>query len=363
MGKTSRMNCGRCHFYGGGGDGVKHGDLDSSLLQPGKELDVHMDAKGLNYACTTCHVTKAHQISGRYYSRPAPNKHKLALPADDGDRLACESCHSRSPHKQEAILNDHTGKVACQSCHIPRYARGGVFTKMWWDWSTAGKFSENGKAIVKKDESGHLIYHSKKGDMHWSENVVPEYFWYNGSMSYLQEGEKIADPSGVLALNSLKGSYDDPQARIYPFKVMRGKQPFDPVEQVLIVPYLFGKKGSGAYWADYDWKAAAAVGMREAGLPFSGKIGFIETDMYWPITHMVAPKEKSLNCEECHRRNDGRLENLKNFYMPGRDHWQLLDSSGWVLSGLAIIALLLHAGLRFTSSSRRKNGTSQGGRS
>jgi hypothetical protein len=45
VGKTSRDTCGACHFFGGGGDAVKHGDLDSSLKKPGKYLDVHMDAK------------------------------------------------------------------------------------------------------------------------------------------------------------------------------------------------------------------------------------------------------------------------------------------------------------------------------
>src|SRR5512140_2161088 len=54
VGKTSRATCGTCHFYGGGGDGVKHGDMDSSLEAPEKVLDVHMDAKGLNFTCTTC---------------------------------------------------------------------------------------------------------------------------------------------------------------------------------------------------------------------------------------------------------------------------------------------------------------------
>lgn len=44
VGKPSRSTCGACHFYGGGGDGVKHGHLDSSLLNPSKALDVHMDA-------------------------------------------------------------------------------------------------------------------------------------------------------------------------------------------------------------------------------------------------------------------------------------------------------------------------------
>ena len=33
-----RENCGSCHYYGGGGDGVKHGDLDSSLNHPDMAL-------------------------------------------------------------------------------------------------------------------------------------------------------------------------------------------------------------------------------------------------------------------------------------------------------------------------------------
>jgi len=31
VGPTSRDNCGSCHFTGGGGDAVKHGDLDSTF--------------------------------------------------------------------------------------------------------------------------------------------------------------------------------------------------------------------------------------------------------------------------------------------------------------------------------------------
>ncbi|WP_227842163.1 hypothetical protein [Vreelandella zhuhanensis] len=32
-------------------------------------------------------------------------------------------------------LNEHTRALACQTCHIPTFARGGVPTKMGWDWS------------------------------------------------------------------------------------------------------------------------------------------------------------------------------------------------------------------------------------
>ena len=42
----SRANFGCCHFYGGGGDNVKHGDLSSVLFDPPKDVDVHMSADG-----------------------------------------------------------------------------------------------------------------------------------------------------------------------------------------------------------------------------------------------------------------------------------------------------------------------------
>ena len=68
VGKTSRDTCGACHFNGGGGDGVKHGDLDSSMAAPDKELDVHMDAAGLDFTCATCHKTSSHDVAGSRYT-------------------------------------------------------------------------------------------------------------------------------------------------------------------------------------------------------------------------------------------------------------------------------------------------------
>jgi len=68
VGKSSRDTCGACHFFGGGGDGVKHGDLDSSMSAPDKELDVHMDATGLDFTCATCHKTSSHDVAGSRYT-------------------------------------------------------------------------------------------------------------------------------------------------------------------------------------------------------------------------------------------------------------------------------------------------------
>ena len=42
VGKPQRANCGTCHFFGGGGNNVKHGDLESALFDGPRTVDVHM---------------------------------------------------------------------------------------------------------------------------------------------------------------------------------------------------------------------------------------------------------------------------------------------------------------------------------
>ena len=42
IGKPKSSNCGVCHFFGGGGNNVKHGDLEKSMFDPSKDVDVHM---------------------------------------------------------------------------------------------------------------------------------------------------------------------------------------------------------------------------------------------------------------------------------------------------------------------------------
>jgi hypothetical protein len=120
----------------------------------------------------------------------------MDLPKDDHNRATCESCHGVKPHK-EAKINHHANRVACQTCHIPEYARGGVATKMLWDWSTAGKKDADGKPLFIKDEHGHLTYSAAKGDFKLGENVRPEYKWYNGVVHQMAITDKF-DDSKVL---------------------------------------------------------------------------------------------------------------------------------------------------------------------
>ncbi len=287
VGLTSRETCGACHFYGGGGDEVKHGDLDSSLVNPDRELDVHMDAAGLDFECTTCHTAEDHNITGSRYSM------------NPEEWTGCEECHTSEPH-QLAVLNTHAAKVACQTCHIPEFARGDIPTKMTWDWSTAGKKNEDGTNIATEE------YNTLKGNFTWGENVVPEYVWFNGTVEYTLLEDTI-DPSQTVNINNFVGDKSDPNARIWPVKRFVGNQPYDSVNNTLVVPHLFGKDDT-AYWANFDWGKAITAGMEYVGQDYSGQYDFVETVMYWPITHMVAPASDAVTCQECHTDEGGRLD-------------------------------------------------------
>jgi hypothetical protein len=51
VGKPKRSNCGVCHFLGGGGNNVKHGDLEIAMFEPTRDIDVHMGIEGVNMQC------------------------------------------------------------------------------------------------------------------------------------------------------------------------------------------------------------------------------------------------------------------------------------------------------------------------
>jgi octaheme c-type cytochrome (tetrathionate reductase family) len=334
VGKTSRYNCLACHSYGGGGDGVKHGDMDSSLEAPEMDLDVHMDAAGLDFTCATCHATTGHEVPG---SRYAPTVIRQAGPLIRGlpekrNPAICESCHGSRPHTADtvanikplpgftavsmaAIVNRHGEKLACQACHIPAMARGGVATKLVWDWSAGGRMGPDGKPIEEYDDKGRKIYDSKKGAFVLGENVIPEYVWFNGEVKYTLLGDKIVKGAGYTPINQFGGSPTDGKSRIWPVKVFRGVQPYDPVNQTLVVPHVYGTDPD-AYGVSFNWEKAVAAGMGNAGAPFSGKVDFIKTQMLWPLNHMVAPRAGTLTCKECHGQ-DGRLSEGRMKNVPG----------------------------------------------
>ena len=283
VGRPNRANCGTCHFRGGGGNAVKHGDLDNSLMHPNSRLDVHMGKN--NMVCVDCHKTKGHQIPGR----------AISVGVTDENRVSCTDCHDAKPHSDNR-LNAHTDRVACQTCHIPHMGdKDG--TKLNWKWSEAGD-GERAKRINNKH-----AYMKIKGKFVWKYGAKPEYYWWNGTSSRYMVGDKM-DPSKVTKIAYPLGDRKDPKAKIWPFKVHRGNQPYDKQNKIFLIPNLFGPEG---YWTKFDWDLALRNGSKVTGQPFSGEYGFANTEMYWPLSHMVQTKDRALTCRDCHGEG-GRMD-------------------------------------------------------
>ncbi|MCP4113024.1 MAG: hypothetical protein GY749_47105 [Desulfobacteraceae bacterium] len=309
-----------------------------------------MAVDGQNFDCVRCHTTRQHNIAGRIYSTPAVTHRRSLLDDDLIPKIMCESCHSAAPHMEDSKANDHTDKVACQSCHIPHFARVNP-TKMWWDWSKAGD-KKNGKPYKVKGPLDKPSYMSKKGEFKWAKYVTPEYYWFNGSVHTLT-AKDIIDPGKPVKVSWPVGAQDAPNSRIFPFKVHRGKQPYDKINKTLVFPKLFGKKESDAYWVKYDWKLAIESGMKEGNLPFSGEYDFVETSYVFPTAHMVTRKDYALSCKECHSKQ-GRLASLTGFYMPGRDSSGIIDTAGWLLVFASLGGVFIHGLGRIFTQGRKE---------
>ena len=288
VGTPGRENCLTCHAYGGGGQAVKHGDIDSSLIHPPSDEDVHIGKLG--FLCVDCHSAPNHQIRGRAFS----------VSVEDAHGVACTDCHARGEHR-DARIDAHLDTVACQTCHVPTYART-IPTKATWDWSKAGD-------KTRKDDPHHYL--KIKGEFTYEQDVVPEYRWFDMTVGRYLAGDRI-DPDGVTAINPPRGGIAEKSAKIWPFKIHRALQPYDLENRTLLTPVTGGK---GGYWTTFDWDSAFQLGQAATGLPYSGRYGFARTEMYWPLTHMVVPGEKALGCTDCHGE-------------PSRLDWKALGYAG-----------------------------------
>lgn len=284
VGKPTDKNCGTCHFGGSGGVLMRSMAMDESLLNPTEEIDLHIG--GLGFGCGDCHETKSHSISGE-------------------SKVACINCHDAEPH-EKALLNQHSSSVSCQTCHIPTYARTEPAVT-YWDWSKAGEDRES-----VKNEFGELNFYKSKGELVWAKNIRPEYYWNNGSDDYYELGEKN-EKAKTLDLNKPAGKISDSDSKISPYKIMRVKQPYDPVNKNLIIPRIYGEDG---YSSSLNWVTASTKGMQQINQEFSGTVDFIETKMYWPINHMVMSANNALKCTSCHGKGGEGILNWKELGYP-----------------------------------------------
>ena len=308
VGKPTRGNCGKCHFTAGGGDNVKKGDLGSAMGNPSPDADVHM---GNAFSCADCHRGDNHTLLGQ----------GVHVPVSEG-RVGCVDCHTASPHAS-ANMNNHALDVACQTCHIPAFSRQQP-TKMDWDWSTAGNKTRGTDGIelgTLADGTEVQVYNFMKGDFVWEKNVVPTYSWYDGRVDRMTVldthpvGQGNAADTPVV-LGKPIATYADGGAKIFPFKVMTGRQPGHLTDRYAIVPKLFGP---GGFWGGIPaadaytpeavrdlWTASLTAGALVANQIAGGESyadgdwGWVYTEMYMGINHEVAPKAQAVGCMDCH---------------------------------------------------------------
>lgn len=254
VGTPSRRNCGACHFYADGGDNVKHGDMSSDLAAPTRDMDVHMG--GHDLACQTCHAEQRHGIAG----------FSLHSVDEGGESPRCTRCHSATaPHTEypalDVLLNLHVDRLACELCHIPTFARTKP-TVVEWYWDTAGQDVNP----IPLDAHGMPTYDKDKGSLVWAIDVQPTPRWFNGEWRRMMIGSAdtyatagtVNDP---VILAEPTATAADADAKIYPFKVMYGRQPADTVNKRLIAPHLFGSAaGANPYWSSYNWALALEEG-------------------------------------------------------------------------------------------------------
>lgn len=93
--------------------------------------------------------------------------------------------------------------------------------------------------------------------------------------------------------------------------------------------------------------------MKAAGVPFSGKYEWVETRMFWPLTHLVTPKEKALTCNDCHQR-ESRLSGLTACWIPGRDRSLFLDILGMLMVAGCLIGVAVHGSMRYSAAKKSR---------
>lgn len=268
----TRAMCLRCHSASGGGPNYKRGDIEYKLADPEREYDVHMATNGKNMQCATCHAGEDHRVVGRgtdLSGSDSPNK-----------TLSCSSseCHSQTIHKNP-VLNKHTANVNCTVCHIPKFARTDA-TDMVRDWS---------KPFYDKEADKYSATITLQKD------VTPVYAWFNGYTKAQLAGEPANIlPDGSAGIMIPQGSREDPNAKIYAFKLHKGKLPL-LAEKNWLIPITVEH-----FFSNGKIDPAVQSAAKEIYNISNPKYSWVDTTRYMGIFHGVQPKTQALKCMDCH---------------------------------------------------------------
>jgi hypothetical protein len=276
VGRPNNDTCLNCHARSGGGPNFKRGDLDDALRTPAStNVDVHMApaaAGGLEFTCSSCHLTISHKVAGRGIDLPQ---------RDLLDPVACTNCHAPQPHAI-ADLNKHTARVNCAVCHIPDYARQ-TPTEMQRDWSKPAVLN----ATTGLYEPFRLL----------ASHQTPTYAFFNGKSEFYEFGTPaVPKANGKILMAGPLGKITDLGAQIVPLKRHDAMLPIDPATRWLLPMKadIFSQTG--------NLVAAVSQGAAEVGWNYTSH-QFASAERYMGIFHGVAPRTQALACATCHDGN------------------------------------------------------------
>jgi len=267
--------CLRCHINAGGGKLFKRGvDFAPVADKHADEAagDVHADS---GMVCVDCHQGQDHKVYGY-----APT----LWSRDYEERLTCEACHTDVPHENPLIDKKHT-RLDCRTCHIR--TTGGLMKR---DWTAEPVYSPITELYGPVDEVAP------------PNSVDPIYKWYNG---------------GRFKPGQWPGDFDDPNARLQPFKLFQATAPVDAASGQPIPLKL------GVYFKTGDLEKAIVAGAKDAGMDYSGAWRAKTFNIPFQLSHGILPADEAITCQECHTPA-GRLDFAELGY--GEENVALLTS-------------------------------------
>ncbi len=272
----------KCHAAAGGADGVKRGDIDSTMANPPITTDIHLSSAGTaKLACTSCHAGTGHQIPGRGNDMRGEDTGAVIKKCVDCHTAMAGSNGHGTSTTNRAAADRHIAHVDCTACHIDSYGKG-IPTEMSRDW-TKPVWSAGGC-----EGQGAWVGTSVKAS-----GVLPEYrFWNKTSWVYDRNGNAGLTTDlidGGLAFSYPLGGIND--GKLYPFKVHTSTNPMDDSSGKtnfdVLKMFMTGC---------FDQAAAS-------GLDYIGERGtytWKTNKAFQLITHGVVAKTEGDNCAKCH---------------------------------------------------------------
>ncbi len=265
--KPTNANCLACHAFSGGGPHFKRPNLSPDLYNAEEEFDVHI-AEGLS--CIDCHKVVDHAF---------PTSSTDTWSREEGHVPQCTDCHGENPHGglKGWFLNTFHDRVACQVCHIPYIAHGEYPTDMLRNWSEAEFIPKAAKYEPELD---------------MQKMVEPVYAWYNGSRIVYLYPNPVEPEDGKIVYVAPAGSRDDPNAKIYPYKLHYAVVPYSTVNKTLVPIKV------GIVFATGNVTKAVLAGAQASGLVWNGD--WVVLERYMQVNHGVQPADNALSCFNCH---------------------------------------------------------------